>query len=289
MTRHNTITVEGVDIRFYQEMEEDFISLTDIARKFSDRTDQVILNWLRTRSTVDFLGAWEIIHNQLFNPLNFEGIRNRTGSPTFVLTISDWVEQTKAIGIRAKAGRYGGSYAHKDIAFEFLSYLSPTFKLYVIKEFQRLKELETKQTNQALDWNFKRTLSKMNYTVHTDAIKENLIPPRISKEAGIVYASEADVLNMAVFGMTAKTWKTSNEGLKGNIRDYATPEQLLVLSNLEAVNAELIRMKLTQDVRMDILNQAAIKHLQSLLSSPSLPKLFEPETEKQDTQLPSIE
>jgi hypothetical protein len=275
MTKNKEIAVNGVEIRFYEEMEEDFISLTDIAKKFNNRTDQLILNWIRTRSTVEFLGAWEIIHNPNFNPLNFEGIRNQTGSATFVLTISDWVEHTGAIGITAKPGRYGGTFAHKDIAFEFLSHLSPAFKLFVYKEFQRLKELETQQTNEALDWNLKRTLSKMNYTVHTDAIKETLIPPRISKGTGIVYAGEADVLNMAVFGTTARTWKRSNEKLKGNIRDYDTPEQLLVLSNLEAVNAELIRMKLTQEERIDILNQAAIKQMQSLLSSPSLPKLLD--------------
>ncbi len=275
MTKNKIIAVEGVEIRFYREMEEDFISLTDIAKKFNEKSGQLITNWLRTRSTVNFLGAWETLHNTHFNVLNFENIKNKTGEPTFVLSVTDWVEQTGAIGIRGKTGRYGGTFAHRDIAFEFLSYLSPTFKLYVYKEFQRLKELEARQANQALDWNLKRTLSKINYTVHTDAVKENLIPPRVSKEAGIVYASEADVLNMAVFGMTAKTWKTSNEGLKGNIRDYATPEQLLVLSNLEAVNAELIRMKLTQDERIDILNQAAIKHIQSLLASPSLPKLLE--------------
>jgi KilA-N domain len=275
MTRNKILTVDGVEIRFYQEMEADFISLTDIAKKFNEKTGQLISNWLRTRSTVNFLGAWEILHNGSFNVLNFENIKNLTGEPTFVLSITEWVEQTDAIGIRAKTGRYGGTFAHKDIAFEFLSYLSPTFKLYVIKEFQRLKELEVKETKHELEWSLKRTISKLNYTIHTDAIKDELIPPRVLKGAGVVYAIEADVLNMAVFGTTAKNWKMNNEGKKGNIRDYATPEQLLVLSNLEAINAELIRMKLNQDERIDILNQAAIKHMHSLLSSPSLPKLLE--------------
>ena len=183
------------------------------------------------------------------------------------------MEETGAIGIKSKTGRYGGTYAHKDIAFEFLSYLSPTFKLYVFQEFQRLKHLEIEETKLELDWNLKRVLSKVNYTVHTDAIKEKLIPPRITKGQGFIYAGEADILNVAVFGMTAKMWRHQNPKLKGNIRDYASTEQLLVLSNLEAVNAELIRMQLSQDERTDILNQAAIKQMKSLLTSPSLPKI----------------
>lgn len=274
MPKHNTsFTVQGTEIRFYKEKEEDFISLTDIAKKFNSRTGQVISNWLRTRSTVNFLGAWETLHNTNFNVLNFENIKNQTGEPAFVLSIIDWVEQTQAIGIRSKRGRYGGTYAHKDIAFEFLSYLSPTFKLYVFKEFQRLKTEALEENRQLLDWNLKRTLSKINYTVHTDAIKELLIPPRIIKGTGIIYAEEADILNMAVFGMTAKVWRAKNEDLKGNMRNYASPEQLLVLSNLEAINAELIRMGLNQEERIDILNQAAIKQMQSLITSPSITQL----------------
>ena len=273
MAEKNKINVQGVDIRFYQEKEEDFISLTDIAKKFNKKTGQIILNWLRTRSTVSFLGAWEMLHNEDFNVLKFENIKNRTGEPTFVLSITEWVTQTGAIGIRSKTGRYGGTYAHKDIAFEFLSYLSPTFKLYVFKEFQRLKEVEIQQTNHALDWNLKRTISKINYTIHTDAIKQELIPPRITKGKGFIYAGEADILNIAVFGMTAKTWRETNKPQKGNIRDYATTEQLLVLANLEAVNAELIRINLSQDERIDILNKAAIQQMKSLLSSPSLLRL----------------
>ena len=276
MAKKKTINVQGIEIRLYQEKKADFISLTDIAKKFNTRTDQIISNWLRTRSTVSFLGAWEGLHNEFFNPLKFEGIKNRTGEPTFVLSVSDWIKETNAIGIKSSAGRYGGTYAHKDIAFEFLSYLSPTFKLYVFKEFQRLKEVEIEKNKEALDWSLKRTLSKINYTVHTDAIKEELIPPRLKKGQGFIYAEEADVLNVAVFGMTAKTWRISNPESKGNIRDYATPAQLLILANLEAVNAELIRMKLNEEERTDILNQAAIKQMKSLLSSPSLKRLPNP-------------
>ena len=232
----------------------------------------MILNWLRGRSNNSFLGAWEGIHNADFNVLKFEYIRNMTGEPTFTLSLKDWIKDTNAIGIRSKTGRYGGTYAHKDIAFEFLSYLSPTFKLYVFKEFQRLKEIELSERQEALDWNLKRVLSKVNYTVHTDAIKEQLIPPRLEGQ-GFIYAGEADILNVAVFGVTARMWKAHNPDAKGNLRDYATAEQLLVLSNLEAVNAELIRMHLGQDERADILNQAAIKQMQSLITSPSFVKL----------------
>lgn len=190
MAKQKKITVDGTEIRFYHEKEDDFISLTDIAKKFNEKTGRIILNWLRTRSTVNFLGAWEILHNTNFNVLNFEKIRNETGEPTFVLSIMDWVNQTKAIGIRAKRGRYGGTYAHRDIAFEFASALSPTFKLYVFKEFQRLKEIEQAKHQKNLDWNLKRILSKLNYTIHTDAIKANLIPPRITKGKGFIYANE---------------------------------------------------------------------------------------------------
>ena len=271
--KQTTLTVNGINIRLYQEKKEDFISLTDIAKKFNERTGQLILNWLRTRSTISFLGAWETIYNTNFNVLKFEYIKNKTGDPTFTLSIRDWVEQTNGIGIKSKTGRYGGTYAHKDIAFEFLSYLSPTFKLYVFKEFQRLKEIEVEKTQHKLDWTLNRVLSKVNYSIHADAIKEQLIPPRIEKGVGFIYAGEADILNMAIFGITAKQWRIRNKDVKGNIRDFASSEQLLVLSNLEAVNAELIRMHLSQDERIDILNQAAIKQMHSLLSSPSLSKL----------------
>lgn len=269
------ISVEDTEIRFYTEKEEDFISLTDIARKFNERTDQVILNWLRTRNTVDFLGAWETLHNKDFNPLNFEGIRNQTGSATFVLTITDWVQSTAAIGIRAKVGRYGGTYAHKDIAFEFLSYLSPTFKLYVFKEFQRLKQEEAVRTKGLLEWNLHRTLSKLNYLVHTDAVKQHLIPPRLAgtKLEGLYFASEADLLNLALFGMTAKEWQLANPTTKGNARDNATTEQLLVLTNLENLNAEFIRQGITKEQRLTRLNEIAIHQMQLFAHVPGFREL----------------
>jgi hypothetical protein len=273
--KQNTLTVQGLTIRFYKEKEEDFISLTDIAKRYNKRTGQLILNWLRSKNTIDFLGVWEKLYNEDFNVLEFEYIKNRTGENTFTLSTSDWVERTSAIGIRSKTGRYGGTYAHKDIAYEFLSYLEPAFKLYVIKEFQRLKSLELAEEKESLDWSIKRILTKVNYTVHTDAIKEQLMPPKV-KGSGFIYASEADILNVAVFGCTAKMWSLQNPEMKGNIRDYASTEQLLLLSNLEAVNAELIRIELAQDERTEILNRAAIKQMGSLLSSPSYKKLNKP-------------
>ena len=187
MAKNKTITVQGLEIRFYEEKAEDFISLTDIAKKYNKRTDQVILNWIRTRSTIDFLGAWEVLHNMKFEEANFVNIRNQAGTAAFVLTVTDWVGQTGAIGIRAKAGRYGGTYAHKDIAFEFLSHLSPTFKLFVFKEFQRLKLEESREKQEVLEWNLKRTLSKLNYTVQTDAIKDILIPKKIGQISGLIH------------------------------------------------------------------------------------------------------
>jgi KilA-N domain len=269
------ITVEGTEIRTYNAGESDFISLTDIAKRFNERTDQVILNWLRTRSTVEFLGAWEILYNPLFNPLNFEGIKNQTGSATFVLTVKDWVETTAAIGINAKTGRYGGTFAHRDIAYEFLSYLNPTFKLYVIKEFQRLKTEEFQQNTINLEWNLRRTLAKINYKVHTDAVKSYLIPPKVSETGaeGLYYASEADILNVALFGITSKQWKESNPDVKGNVRDYATTEQLLILSNLENINAELIKLGLDKKERLKRLNDTAI-HQMNLFSNVSSFKLL---------------
>lgn len=249
--------------------------MTDIARKFDERTGRLISNWIRSRSTVSFLETWEILYNENFNILESEYIKNRAGDNAFVLSINDWVEKTNAIGIKSKAGRYGGTYAHKDIAFEFASWLSPTFKLYVFKEFQNLKAKELENTQYRLDWNLKRALSKINYTVHTDAIKEKLIPQKIApSKSGFVYANEADILNVAVFGMTAKEWRLQSEDKKGNLRENANHYQLLILSNLEAVNAELIRIGLSQDERLEILNEAAIKQMTSLLSTPAVNKLI---------------
>jgi len=277
MAKQKKLTVQGTEIRYYEQNKIDFVSLTDIAKKFNKRTDQIISNWLRTRSTVSYLGAWESLHNPNFNPLNFEGIRNQTGAPTFVLSVSDWINQTNAIGIRTKAGRYGGTYAHRDIAFEFMSYLSPTFRLYVVKEFQRLKIKETEEGKEALEWDIKRTLAKVNYRIHTDAIKEYLIPVRISnnKKNGIYYASEADLLNVALFGKPARQWRLENPELKGNIRDYASAEQLLVLANLENLNAEFIAQGMTQDDRLTRLNEIAIHQMNLLVSLPTTKKLLE--------------
>ena len=229
------------------------------------------MNWLRTRSTVSFLGAWEVLYNPSFNVLNFEDIKSQTGEATYVLTATDWIERTGAIGIRSKTGRYGGTFAHKDIAFEFLSYLSPTFKLYVFKEFQRLKQIEAQENREGLEWSVKRTLTKINYRIHTDAVKTHLIPPRVASggKEGIVYASEADLLNVALFGVTAKQWQGINPELKGNVRDYASAEQLLVLANLENLNAHLIKEGLSQDERLQKLNEVAIYQM-ALLSDPKM-------------------
>lgn len=286
MAKQNVIVVEGSEIRFYEEKEHDFISLTDIAKKFNERTGQLILNWLRTRSTVSFLGAWEMLHNPSFNVLNFEDIKNQTGEATFVLTITDWTERTGAIGIRAKTGRYGGTFAHKDIAFEFLSFLSPTFKLYVFKEFQRLKEIETKENKQALAWNLNRTLSKVNYIIHTDAVKQHLIPPRIAgtKLEGLYYATEADLLNLALFGTIAKEWKLVNPTSKGNMRDYATTEQLLVLANLENLNAEYIKLGFGKEERLQRLNEVAIHQMSLLATMPIISQLGSGEKKELDEE-----
>ncbi len=266
--KETIILVEGTEIRFYKESDDDFISLTDIARRFNERTGQLILNWMRTRTTIEYLGAWEVLHNANFNVLNFEDIKNQTGSATFVLGINDWTERTGAIGIRAKTGRYGGTFAHRDIAYEFLSYLSPTFKLYVIKEFQRLKQNEAK----SLNWEIKRILSKVNYKIHADAIKNHLVPLKVqdTKFESLYYASEADLLNMALFSTTAKEWRESNPDLKGNMRDYATAEQLLVLANLENLNAEFIKMGFPKEDRLRKLNDVAIYQMQLLVAMPSM-------------------
>lgn len=273
MAKKKTINVQGAEITLLPKQDtEDYISLTDIMKKFDDEFS--IYSWMRNRNTVEFLGVWEQLHNQDFKGDEFVTFKNEAGSNNFNLTPQKWIKATNAIGMSVKAGRYGGgTFAHRDIAINFCYWLSPTFQLYLIKEFQRLKEIEAQQAQEALEWNVKRVLTKMNYTVHTDAIKEQLIPPRITKTSGIIYAGEADVLNVAVFGTTAKMWRMQNQELKGNIRDYASTEQLLVLANLEAVNAELIRMKLSQDERVEILNRAAISHMQSLLSSPSIKQL----------------
>ena len=257
------LVVKGAEISVQWNSErDDFISLTDIAKlKDSDNPRYIIQNWLRNRNTVEFLGIWEQIHNPDFNYGEFAVIRSQAGLNSYKLSVKEWVEKTHAIGLRAKAGRYGGTYAYKDIAFEFGMWISPEFKIYLIKEFERLKAEEMKQ----LGWDIKRNLAKINYRIHTDAIKENLIPPELSaKQISMVYASEADVLNMALFGMTAKQWRDSHPDLKGNIRDYANVSQLVCLSNLENLNAVFISEGMSQAERLTKLNAIAISQMEIL-------------------------
>ena len=277
--KKKSITVQGNEISLISKADkEDYISLTDIARKFNtENPSSILVNWFRNKDTVEFLGVWEKLHNPDFNLIEFDKIKNEAGLNRFVLSTSRWIEEANAIGVISKAGRYGGTYAHRDIALAFCYWVSPPFQLYVVKEFQRLKEQENREAEEALDWNIKRLLSKINYTVHTDAIKEKLIPARLQKASGLTYATEADLLNLALFGKTAKDWRAENKNAKGNIRDHATAEQLLVLANLEAVNAELIRQGLAQDERIIRLNEAAITQMRSILTSPSTPKLLLPE------------
>lgn len=264
-----TIHVQGAAIAVVPHEGQDFISLTDIAKhKNPDHPDDVVRNWLRNRGTVEFLGIWERLNNPGFNPVEFDGIRMQTGLNSFVLTPKQWVEKTGAVGIRSSAGRYGGTYAHKDIAFEFAAWVSVEFRLYLIKEFQRLKEEESQRLS--LSWNLNRTLSKINYRIHTDAIKARLIPQEVTPaQASITYANEADLLNVALFGLTAKQWREANPALDGNMRDHATIEQLLVLANMESLNAEFIHMGLTQGDRLMKLNAIAIRQMRTLADSAS--------------------
>ena len=268
-TTKATIEVQGATIAVVPHEGHDFISLTDIAKyKNPDHPDDVVRNWLRNRSTVEFLGIWERLNNPDFNPVEFDGIRMQTGINSFVLTPKQWVEKTGAVGIRSSAGRYGGTYAHKDIAFEFASWVSVEFRLYLIKEFQRLKEDESQRLS--LAWNLNRELSKTNYRIHTDAIKEHLIPPKVTAaQAAITYANEADLLNVALFGLTAKEWRMANSSLDGNMRDHATIEQLLVLANMESLNAEFIHMGLSQGERLVKLNDIAIRQMKTLAANAS--------------------
>lgn len=257
------IDVQGREVVVNTVNNEDYISITDIAKyKDEKRTDYIIQNWLRNRNTIEFLGIWEKLNNPVFKPIEFEGFKNQAGLNSFVLTSKKWIEATNAIGLVAKAGRYGGTYAYKDIDFEFASWVSVEFKLYLIKEFQRLKDQEQGQ----LDWNIKRNLKKINYRIHTDVIKENLIPKELNgKEKSIIYASEADVLNMDLFGMTVKTRRENNPDKTGNIRDYANVSQLVCLSNLESLNAVLINDGLEQSQRLEKLNKIAINQMKILI------------------------
>lgn len=257
------ITVQNTNITIINVDGEDYVSITDLARHKSDDPTAVIGNWLRNRNTIEFLGIWESLYNAGFKPLEFEGFRKEAGLNAFTLSPKKWIETTNAIGLISKSGRYGGTYAHKDIAFKFASWISVEFELYIVKEFQRLKA----QEQQFIGWSAKRELSKINYRIHTDAIKQNLIPEEITKtQATIIYANEADVLNVAMFGLTAKQWREANPNLKGNIRDYASVNELICLSNMESLNAVFIEQGLPQPERLVKLNKIAIHQMRVLES-----------------------
>ncbi len=270
-----TINANGTDISVVSTgSDDDYISLTDIARyKNSEAPADVVKNWMRSRSTIEFLGLWEQLNNLNFKVVEFDQFKNEAGANAFVLSPQKWIESTNAIGLISKSGRYGGgTYAHKDIAFEFASWISPEFKLYIIKEYQRLKSDENSRLS--LGWNVNRTLAKLNYKIHTDAIKENLISNDLSKkEISMTYANEADVLNVALFGKTAKEWKNENPELKGNMRDYATIEQLIVLVNLENMNANFIEQGLEQRERLLKLNNLARNQLKAFLNNKRINQL----------------
>jgi hypothetical protein len=270
MTKAKKIEVLGTKVTIITEISGDFVSITDMLK--AKDGDFFVSDWLRNRNTVEFLGIWESVNNPDFNYGEFAIIRNQAGLNSYKISVKEWVEKTNAIGMKATAGRYGGTYAHVDIALEFGMWISPEFKVYLIKEFKRLKADENDRFK--LEWNLQRTLSKINYRIHTDAIKENLIPKELSKaQIQFVYADEADTLNMALFGMTAKQWRDNNSEKDGNIRDYATIEQLVVLSNLESINAVLIHQGLTQSERLKQLNQTAIQQMKSLVNNLNVKKL----------------
>lgn len=269
-SKSNVIQVLGTDISVVAINDRDYISLTDMIR--AKDGDFFIADWLRNRNTVEFLGIWESVFNPDFNYGEFAIIRSQAGLNNYKISVKEWVEKTHAVGLKATAGRYGGTFAHPDIAFEFGMWISPEFKIYLVKEFRRLKEDENERLK--LGWNLQRTLAKINYRIHTDAIKETLIPPTVSKsQASLVYANEADLLNVALFGMTAQQWRASNPSSDGNIRDYAPLEQLVVLTNLESLNSVLIRQGLPQSDRLRKLNEIAISQMRTLLADSGLKKL----------------
>ncbi len=273
MAKNKKIEVNGTEISIFQSESSDYISLTDIARyKDSTNTDDIIKNWLRNRNTIELLGFWEQMYNPDFKPVEFDGFRKQAGLNSFVLSPKKWIENTNAIGIISKSGRYGGTFAHKDIAFEFASWISIEFKLYIIKEFQRLKDDENDRLK--LEWSFQRTLAKVNYHIHTDAIKQNLIPAELDKtKINFVYANEADLLNVALFGKTAKQWREEHPDLEGNVRDSATIEQLVVLSNLESLNAVFIHQGQSQSERLIQLNAIAITQMKALVNNKQIKNL----------------
>ena len=268
--KKSTIDVLGTTITVLSRKDEDYISLTDMLK--AKDGDFFISDWLRNRNTVEFLGIWERVYNPAFNYGEFAIIKSQAGLNSYKISVKEWVEKTHAIGLKASAGRYGGTFAHKDIAFEFGMWISPEFKIYLIKEFQRLKEDESRRLS--LAWNLNRTLSKLNYRIHTDAIKAHLIPATVTQaQAAITYATEADILNVALFGQTAKQWRDANADMEGNMRDDASIEQLLVLANIEGMNAELIHMALSQGARLKRLNEIAIRQMQVLTSASAIKKL----------------
>ena len=271
MTRNKTITVKGAEITVISQSETDYISLTDMTTNFNEGSG-LIGKWITTKNTLEYLAIWESINNTGFNYPEFGVIEKEAGVNRFIMSAGQWISRTGAKGIIVKAGRFGGTYAHKDIAFHFAMWLSPEFQIYLVKEFQRLKESDNDRLK--LEWNLQRTLAKVNYRIHTDAIKENLIPPALSKEKiNFLYADEADMLNMALFGLTAKQWRDANPNAEGNIRDTATIEQLVVLSNMESINAVLIHQGLKQNERLEQLNKIAITQMKSLAANKSLKKL----------------
>lgn len=258
------------DIAFIQINDNDYISLTDIAKyKDGARTDDLIRNWIRNRNTVEFLGLWESIYNLNFNPVEFDGFRKQAGLNSFLMTPKQWIKKTGAIGVISKPGRYGGTFAHKDIAFEFATWISMKFKLYLIKEFQRLKKIDSYVNK--LDWDVRRSIAKINYAIHLDAIKLNLIPKILStRQTSYIYSCEADILNVALFGMSAKEWKCKNKTQKGNIRDYSSISQLICLSNLESINSVFIKDSMSQVDRMRKLNSIAIDQMRQLIKSQNI-------------------
>lgn len=270
--KNKMLTVQGTGIVIFTQKGDDYISLTDIARhKNKDEPKDIVKNWMRSRSTIEFLGLWEKLNNPDFKGVEFDSFKNEAGKNSFVLSPQKWIERTNSIGIISRSGNNGGTFAHKDIAFEFASWINPEFKLFLIKEFQRLKEEENERLS--LGWDLRRNLTKINYKIHTDAIKAYLIPKKVSKkDTDLVYASEADVLNKALFGMTAKEWRDANPNKNGNIRDYAFVSQLVCLANLESHNAEFIRQGLLQAERLLKLNEIAIIQMISITGSISLKK-----------------